>query len=208
MPLIEFIGRVLSISLAATRIIQSLGNSFIWKGTHEQVTIVQQYRPITEGGLGLTNCRERTKALFTKTILKFLNSKETYDGRQATYLLDHSNPFKNNTNKYPFKEKALPFFKTFLKILEYLKTRREKAVLLNLNTKEIYELLVEKTCEPPKILERNPGKEYSKIFKNIASQKISPTAKEHLYRQAHNILPTKFHYKKKNKGRTGEMMTN
>ena len=68
-----------------------------------------------------------------------------------------------------------------------------KKMNLNLNTttKEIYNVLNREIIKIPKIVTKNPNTDFNPIFKAITKPFLSEFHKEHLFLQAHNILPTK-----------------
>ena len=61
---------------------------------------------------------------------------------------------------------------------------------------DLYWILVKKYWKKPKIIEKEPEKNFKTIFKNLERNKLKPNIKEHMILYTHNILPTKERLKK------------
>ena len=64
MPIAEHISKVFPFTVDVTKWIQSMGNTFIWRGRHEKINKKEMYNTYQDGGLNLTNVNIKCNAIF------------------------------------------------------------------------------------------------------------------------------------------------
>ena len=169
-------------------------NSFIWRGNHKRLALPQQYGKIFEGGLGLTQVRAKCNSLIIKNTIAYIIGRRTPTD-STTYLLGPALSHLITENKAR-KEKPNAIFTRTIQEVRKMESHNEEIDWRTASARNIYEMIIAKVIEKPAIEIKNPGKNYSKIYRNINNKFILPEEKEHLVKRVHDILPTRARLKR------------
>ena len=189
-PQIEYIAKILPIPKSTSFLIQNMGYKFLWKNHLESLALNELFHTRKEGGLNITNVQIKTTTLLTKTFLEEMYSEENNNKKILQYWtgINLRNIFPTN-NKGPNCENPPEFLKSIVKTIKFLNNH------ININpsliTKQIYVILLSQIKQTPKIITKNPNTNFKPIFQSINKPFLSNQIKEHMFKQIHNILPTK-----------------
>ena len=190
-PLFISLAQVYPIPKRYGKELQSLSNTFIWKGKHEQTSIEEQMEKIELGGLGLIDFEKKFKSLYTSNMLMTLKNEKSVNHGPTVYFLGHSIRSMVSTINIPLKENPPKILKQFLQTLKTLKMSDPTLDQKEYKTKDIYNTLMDNKEETKKIKEKNIAKQIENATKNINNKYIKPKQREHAYLQNNNILKTK-----------------
>ena len=78
MPVIEYASKVFPMPQYLTKYVQSVANTYIWRGKTEQLKVSEMHHTYQEGGFNLINTISKCHALFLTTpVRQFLQKKRT-----------------------------------------------------------------------------------------------------------------------------------
>jgi hypothetical protein len=180
--------KILPMPLKAIKKIQSMINKFVWTGRFEKLSLGQTINHKSKGGLGLVTIKEKIDSLLVANYIKTLTNTATTPNKLAlTYWSSYDLRIMTNDQKGPRAESSHPFFRKVIK--------RTKALLKdkpsNFSSKCIYLESLKTVKEIPKIICKNPMRNYEIIFENMNNPILEPKGQEHMFFYTHNILTTK-----------------
>jgi len=191
MPVVEFVAKVFPIPLSICKRIQSMGNTFIWRGKIEQVKIKEMHNTYEDGGFNLTNVTKKCEALFIRTLLQqFLTSRNICSNAALQFFIGIRLKLLKQIKRSPHQVTTNQIFMKAISKIKFLHKENPSTDWEIITTKAIYQLLIKKELISPKIIAKNPGYNFSLAFKNTKNKFISPTIKEHALLTIHNILTT------------------
>ena len=188
-PLITNTASILPIPTVTAKEIEKIIFAFIWRGHHERLAKEECYAKMSDGGLGVVCVRAKTRAHYGHTLMKQYLSKEGEIGSMTAYLTSFRLKFIEEPPPGPTKETPAAILKPAIETL--IEVNQQIKLIGKTKLNDIYWSLVKKYWREPKILEKETGKEYKTIFKNIEKNRLEPNIKEHMILYTHNILPTK-----------------
>ena len=190
-PIPGFVASIYPLKQKVTNKIQSITNKFIWQSSHEQLAINQQHGKEEKGGLNLINCKAKFQSLFINNLIKQLKKEDKKKGGDLSYLLGFKNPLKVKNNNLPKKDATPKIFRKAIEIMTVMTNQNPELNWQNTDAKSIYQILVKPETAEPRIIKKNPERNHEQIFKNINNKYLTPLQREHVMKQAHDILPTK-----------------
>ena len=75
-PICGFLANIFPLPASVTKQIQSFGNTFIWKGKHEQIAVNEIFSKYNQGGFNLINVKIKSKSFFLSNLIRNLNEKK------------------------------------------------------------------------------------------------------------------------------------
>ena len=181
--------KILPMQLKVVKQIQRMVNKFIWMGRFEKLSLTQVINHPSKGGLGVVAIKEKIDSLRISSFIKTLKSTiETPNKLALVYWSSYDLRVVTSDQKGPRAENSHPFFQ---KTITAIKTMLLKAKLDDHSSRCIYLELVKNVKEIPKILCKNPMRDYQTIFENMNNPILEPKAREHMFFYTHNILTTK-----------------
>ena len=191
-PIICYLACVFQLSKTFVSKVQILGYHFIWSGHFEKMAMKEMYTSEAKGGLGLIHLLSKCKSLFVSNIIKqFMKLNggplaRIHENWFGLNLLPLRDPLKNCPHRL-----TVPSY--FRQIFQEIKVMMDQNVISknNYSAKTIYNHLAKKVSKIPKMIAGNSHINFDIIFQNIQNKYILPTAKETIFKMAHNILSTK-----------------
>ena len=186
---ITHVAKILPIPAKTITKIQQAINRFTWVNRLEKLPFNQIINHTSKGGLGLVAIKEKVESLMISNFHKTITDPIENPNKLAlTYWSSYDLKALTRDYKGPRAEKSHPLFQMPIMKVKSLLVRKN---FDNFSSKCMYVDLFQSIQEVPKIICKNPMKNYQIILSNLNNPIIEPKAREFMFCYTHNILTTK-----------------
>jgi len=190
-----YAGSVLNMSTPYITQFQRALFRFFWGSNIESVKRTVVMNNLDKGGFKIVNIAVKLQALKLSQIKKLLLGSKANWTHCAIYWIGIS--LRNHrpelaSNSIPHSDYCPPYYKTCLSIYKDFCTRFPTLDLMSLNTKQFYEVLIQKHVTSATVERKFPQIDFPYVWKNISIPFIDPNIQSFLWKTVHQILPVNY----------------